>query len=150
MQEDALGIVGLIASIVSIISAFFAVLSWIKSRKNKTETEKMRDDIYKKFASLNDIQLMNEINLIIKSITERNFGKNKVTSSVGKAGFNDVLQLLNKIKSQQIYNQSEIAKQVNKGIRILKNTSLSDDQIIDLTDCLTNISRIIDTKERSK
>ena len=150
MQEDTLGIVGLIASIVSIISAFFAVLSWIKSRKNKTETEKMRDDIYKKFASLNDIQLMNEINLIIKSITERNFGKNKVTSSVGKAGFNDVLQLLNKIKSQQIYNQSEIAKQVNKGIRILKNTSLSDDQIIDLTDCLTNISRIIDTKERSK
>lgn len=143
-------IVGLIASIVSIISAFFAVLSWIKSRKNKTETEKMRDDIYKKFASLNDVQLMNEINLTIKSITNRCFGKNKTTSSLGKSGFNDVLQLLNKIKSQQIFNQSEIASQVNKGIKILKKSSLTDEQIIDLTDCLTNISRIIDTKERSK
>lgn len=143
-------VVGLIASVVSIVSAFFAVLSWIKSRKNKNATEKMRDDIYKKFVSLNDVQLMNEINLTIKSITERSFGKNRTTSSVGKSGFNDVLQLLNKIKSQQIYNQPEIAKQVNKGIKILKSSSLTDDQIIDLTDCLTNISRIIDTKERSK
>ena len=28
-------VVGLIASVLSIISAFFAILSWIKSRKNK-------------------------------------------------------------------------------------------------------------------
>lgn len=143
-------VVGLIASVVSIMSAFFAVLSWRKSSKNQNETEKIRDDIYKKFNSLNDIQLMNEINLTIKSIIERSFGKNKATSSVGKVGFNDVLQLLNRIKSQQIYNQSEIAKHVNKGIKILKKTFLSDEEITDLTDCLTNISRIIDTKERSR
>lgn len=143
-------IIGLIGSAVSIGSAVFAFIQAKKAKTEKKEAAKMKDEIYGKFNSFNDLQLMNEINLTIKSITDRSFGKNKTTSSLGKSGFTDVLQLLNKIKSQHIYNQLEIAIQVDKGIKILKSPVLPDDQIIDLTDCLTNISRTIDTKERGR
>ena len=142
-------IVGLISSILSIISAIFAGFSWFKSRKNKNETEKIRSEIFKKFHSLNDVKLMQEINLIIKNVNDRIFGHNKERDNIGKEGFNDVHQLLSKIQSQIIYNYVDVANNVKKSKRLLKNDKICDDDVSKLTEYLSNISRIIDSQERS-
>lgn len=142
-------IVGLISSILSIISAIFAGFSWFKSRKNKNETEKIRSEIFKKFHSLNDVKLMQEINLTIKNVNDRIFGLNKIRDNIGKEGFNDVHQLLSKIQSQIIYNNVDVANNVKKSKRLLKNDKICDDDVSKLTEYLSNISRIIDSQERS-
>lgn len=142
-------IVGLISSILSIISAIFAGFSWFKSRKNKNETEKIRSEIFKKFHSLNDVKLMQEINLTIKNVNDRIFGLNKKRDNIGKEGFNDVHQLLSKIQSQIIYNNIDVANNVKKSKRLLKNDKICDDDVSKLTEYLSNISRIIDSQERS-
>lgn len=142
-------IVGLISSILSIISAIFAGFSWFKSRKNKNETEKIRSEIFKKFHSLNDVKLMQEINLTIKNVNDRIFGLNKKRDNIGKEGFNDVHQLLSKIQSQIIYNNVDVANNVKKSKRLLKNDKICDDDVSKLTEYLSNISRIIDSQERS-
>jgi len=143
-------IVGLVGSIVSIMSAFFAGISWYKARKNKSEAEKIKDEIFRKFNSLNDIQLMQEINLTIKNVNDRTFGPNKERDSLGKEGFNDVYQLLSKIQSQIIYNNPDVSKNVRNCQKLLSNNKLSDDEISKLTGFLSNISRKIDNQERSK
>ena len=142
-------IVGLISSILSIISAIFAGFSWFKSRKNKNETEKIRSEIFKKFHSLNDVKLMQEINLTIKNVNDRIFGLNKKRDNIGKEGFNDVHQSLSKIQSQIIYNNVDVANNVKKSKRLLKNDKICDDDVSKLTEYLSNISRIIDSQERS-
>lgn len=142
-------IVGLISSILSIVSAIFAGFSWFKSRKNKNETEKIRSEIFKKFHSLNDVKLMQEINLTIKNVNDRIFGLNKKRDNIGKEGFNDVHQLLSKIQSQIIYNNIDVANNVKKSKRLLKNDKICDDDVSKLTEYLSNISRIIDSQERS-
>lgn len=143
-------IVGLISSILSIISAIFAGFSWFKSRKNKNETEKIRSEIFKKFHSLNDVKLMQEINLTIKNVNDRIFGLNKIRDNIGKEGFNDVHQLLSKIQSQIIYNNIDVANNVKKCKKLLTNKNLCDNDISKLTEYLSNISRIIDNQERSQ
>ena len=144
--------ISVIGSIVSIVAAGFSCCQAINARKEKSEAQKIKDYIIEKYANYNNSQVRNEIVSILKELSKnRNkpFDQNPLTT--GRRLFNDISQLLIKIRSQQLYESEQINKSVNECNLIISKFDKHkfSEQISDLIGHLSDIARHIDNSIRS-
>ena len=144
--------ISVIGSIVSIVAAGFSCCQAINARKEKSEAQKIKDYIIEKYANYNNSQVRNEIVSILKELSKnRNkpFDQNPLTT--GRRLFNDISQLLIKIRSQQLYESEQINKSVNECNLIISKFDKHkfSEQMSDLIGYLSDIARHIDNSIRS-
>ncbi|NLM00705.1 MAG: hypothetical protein GX220_04550 [Treponema sp.] len=146
---DVLSVIG---TAVSVIAAIFSFIQATKSKKEKSESQKIKEYIIEKYANYNDSQLRIEIVHVLKDLSKirkKPFEQNPLTT--GRKIFDDISQLLIKIQSQKIYETEVITNSVNACNLIITNldkTTFSE-QMSDLIGHLSDIARHIDNSIRS-
>ena len=140
-----------VAAVFSILAAIFSFYQAYKAKKQRAETEKVKDYVVERFSIYIESRLCSEIHSIQEELNKNRkkpFNNNPLM--ISRKLYNSVSLLLVNIRSQKIYEESDVKKAVKKSEQIVKNLNEKkfSDQISDLLGCLSDIARHIDVSQR--